>query len=890
MKNTKQTNLALAERDTTEPSSVECLGLTFANEEARRVYFAGRLREKLLDSAFCNSEGFPIGDIDEIVALSDPPYYTACPNPFLGDMIEHYGKAYVPDDGYRCEPFASDVSVGKNDTIYMAHSYHTKVPHQAILRYILHYTKPGDIVLDGFCGSGMTGVAASLCDDLPDDEKAAIEREMPGVEWGRRIAILNDLSPAATFIAHNYNVEVNPDEFLDEANALLERVEGECGALYRTAHRDEKRSMFSDDASQAGVINYCVWSEVMSCPQCGKEVVFFDQAVDTTGDVLAVRDEFPCPECGIRLTKRSLESFHETVFDPLLKRNVQRIKRVPVSIKYMLGKKHLTKLLDDVDRALLTSVHVEKDQAVLSPFEMPVGGLSAGNETDGLTHLHQYYTPRNFVTISRMIAAADGKYRRQLLNLIQSISVRLCSFLTTYQLGKRGNVPMTGTLYVASLLAEANPIKSLEGKLRDFVKVYQSLRHWNFVGCGSSARLAAIPNNSVDYVFIDPPFGDNLNYSQLNMLWEGWLRLRTNVASEAIVDRFTKRDLAFYQECLRKCLCEFHRVLKPGRWMTVEFHNSKNAVWNAIQASIIEAGFVIADVRTLDKKQGTPKQVNSVNAVKQDLVISAYKPTEAFERQFSLQAGNLEGIWCFVDQHLRQLPVFVSKAGRAEAVAERQKHLLFDRMIGFHVQRGISIPISASAFYAGLMQRYPIRDGMFFLSDQVPEYDRQRLSVNEVEQLELFVTDERSAIQWIRQQLSAKPMNFQEIQPLFMKETMLAWDKHEASLELKSILEENFIQDELGSWLVPDPNKEADLEQLRQRSLLREFQKYLEVKGKLKVFRTEALRAGFKDAWQKQDYSTIVQMAKRVSESVVQEDPALLMYFDAALMRTGDET
>lgn len=191
MKNTKQADLALAKLVTSSPSWVECLGLTFANEQARRVYFADRLRERLLDPAFCNIDGFPIGDIDEIVALSDPPYYTACPNPFFGDMISHYGKAYVPDDGYRCEPFASDVSVGKNDTIYMAHSYHTKVPHQAILRYILHYTKPGDIVLDGFCGSGMTGVAASLCDDLPADEKAAIEREMPGVECGRRIAWLN---------------------------------------------------------------------------------------------------------------------------------------------------------------------------------------------------------------------------------------------------------------------------------------------------------------------------------------------------------------------------------------------------------------------------------------------------------------------------------------------------------------------------------------------------------------------------------------------------------------------------------------------------------------------------------------------------------------------------
>lgn len=189
--NTKQTNLALAEPEKTEPSSVECLGLKFVDDDARRRYFTCKLLEKLEDTAARNVNGFPIGDIDEIVALSDPPYYTACPNPFFGEMIEHYGNPYVAEDAYRCEPFASDVSVGKNDTIYMAHSYHTKVPHQAILRYILHYTKPGDIVLDGFCGSGMTGVAASLCDDLTADEKAAIEREMPDVECGRRIAWLN---------------------------------------------------------------------------------------------------------------------------------------------------------------------------------------------------------------------------------------------------------------------------------------------------------------------------------------------------------------------------------------------------------------------------------------------------------------------------------------------------------------------------------------------------------------------------------------------------------------------------------------------------------------------------------------------------------------------------
>jgi hypothetical protein len=872
--------------ESTEP--VECLGMVFPNEASRRDYFLGKLREKLNDPEFCKTEGFPIGDVEDILELSDPPYFTACPNPFLEEIVRYHGTPYEPEARYHCEPFAIDVTAGKNDTIYMAHSYHTKVPHQAILRYILHYTKPGDIVLDGFCGSGMTGVAATLCADLPPLEKQAIEQEMPGVEWGKRFAILNDLSPAAAFIAHNYNVKVDPSAFVRDATRLIEQVKSLSGNLYKTSHSGSASSLFgTTESEQSGVMNYCVWSEVMICPECQESIVFFDHAVDQTTDPIAVKEEFSCPGCNARLKKRMLINYMETVYDSLLKENVQRVKRVPVSLKYTMGGKHFSKALNALDQSSM-SAQLEIEPDVPAPFVMPTGGLSETLQKEGLTHLHHFYTARNFLTISRMIAASKGLYRRQLLNLIQSISVRLCSFLTTYQLGKRGNVPMTGTLFVGSLLAEANPIKSLEGKLKDFQKVYQSLRHWNYVSCGSSSKLVSIPDSSVDYVFIDPPFGDNLNYSQLNMLWEGWLRLRTNVASEAIVDRYTKRSLGFYHECLRNCLTEFHRVLKPGRWMTVEFHNSKNSVWNAIQAAIIESGFVIADVRTLDEKQGTPKQVNNVNAVKQDLVISAYKPTEVFENQFLISAGTISGIWSFVNGHLEQLPVFVSRSGKGEVIAERQKHLLFDRMIAFHIQRGVSIPISASEFYSGLQQNYPMRDGMYFLPQQISDYDRQRIDVRVVEQLEMFVTDEKSAIQWIRRQLELNPMTFQELQPIYMKETRLAWEKHETPIELRGLLEENFIQDQSGFWLSPDPNKEADLEQIRHRALLKEFQQYVDSNSKLKVVRTEALRAGFKDRYQKKDFVTIVQIAKKVSESIIQDDQSLLIYLDNALMKVGE--
>ncbi len=73
---------------------VSCLGLSFVNDAERRAYFTERLREKLADSTFRAQEGFPIGSDEDILALSNPPYYTACPNPFLEDFVRCYGAQY----------------------------------------------------------------------------------------------------------------------------------------------------------------------------------------------------------------------------------------------------------------------------------------------------------------------------------------------------------------------------------------------------------------------------------------------------------------------------------------------------------------------------------------------------------------------------------------------------------------------------------------------------------------------------------------------------------------------------------------------------------------------------------------------------------------------------
>lgn len=103
----------------TQPASgpVECLGQKFPSDQARREHFLKLLAEKLKDPAFRRQEGFPNGADEAILTMSDPPYYTACPNPWLADFVEHYGKAYDPAVKYSREPLAIDVSVGKTDLV-----------------------------------------------------------------------------------------------------------------------------------------------------------------------------------------------------------------------------------------------------------------------------------------------------------------------------------------------------------------------------------------------------------------------------------------------------------------------------------------------------------------------------------------------------------------------------------------------------------------------------------------------------------------------------------------------------------------------------------------------------------------------------------------------------
>ena len=919
-------------RDSNQSGPVECFGLCFESEDARRTLFIEKLREKLKDPQFRQIQGFPIGSDEDILRLSDPPYYTACPNPFVADFVRQYGGPYDPNERYDRRPMAVDVSEGKTDPIYTAHAYHTKVPPKAIMRAILHYTDPGDVVMDGFAGSGMTGVAAQLC-GVPDPQfKKQVEDEAiaggnAAPIWGARRAIIADLAPVASFMAANYNTPLDVVAFHNEARKLLDDLKTEIGWMYETLHIDGRSK---------GFINYTVWSEVFACPDCAKEVVFLKEALDRASG--EVREAFPCPHCRVSLSKAQMQRIKEVVYDVTLEQTIDIPKRLPVLINYSVAGHSFEKEPDATDYEVLRRV------AALAPpadfradrmMHVPDGVDRWGDKwragTASFSHVHHLFLPRARHALAclwrKTCSLNQSRIRNSLMffseQAIWGMSV-LARYVPTHY--SQVNQYLTGVYYVPSQHAECTPWYILEGKLRRLCDTFTRLRfHTNdCIIATSSASESGLPSDSVDYIFTDPPFGDNLAYAELNFLIEAFHRVFTNSAPEAIISPTQHKGLLEYQDLMRACFSEYSRVLKPGRWITVVFHNSKNSIWNAIQESLQEAGLVVADVRVLDKQQSAFNQVVAAGSVKRDLVISAYKPNGGLEGRFQLERGTEEGLWDFVRTHLRQLPLCANRDGSVEVIAERQAFLLFDRMVAFHVQRGVTVPLSAGEFYAGLARRFVGRDGGYFLSDQVDEYDRKRMKAGDVKQLEIFVRNESSAIQWLRQQLAGKPQTFQELFPRFIKE-IAGWQKHERPLELKELLEENFLHydgtgevpSQIHSYLstnfhdlrklckdspvlrqkgkdryyVPDPNKEIDVQKSREKALLREFDEYREGKQKkLKVFRVEAVRAGFRRGWQQNDYATILSVAEKIPEDVLQEDPMLLMWYTSSLTRAGRQS
>lgn len=546
-----------------------------------------------LDLGFeLESQPFQLDLLDRPRALSDfaDDHYSPRVNQYLGKFVNANLTA-LRQDGVN--PLPEDLSAGKNTYVYDAHTYHTKVPPAAIAILIEHYTQIGDLVLDPFCGSGMMGVAALQT---------------------KRKPILTDLSPAATFVAMNFLTPIDARQYYQVARRILD------------ATRDEEAQLYGTHCRTCGKLvpmEYMVWSYGLVCEFCQREFVLWDVARDEHADVREskIKVEFGCPHCGKHLQKRKLK----------------RTKLYPVQVGYRCCDSRYQETKAVPDEFDLRVIQTTNDMGVPRELWHPTTKLPVGVNTrqaiaQGLESVNDLYTTRNLWAVARLWDMA-GRWRDvnvalKLLFTVTSMYQRVTRLSEFRFWGGSGNI---ANYNVPMIFNEQNVFKVFKRKaktIRDYFETWHEKPNAPFcVSTQSATDLQPIPDNSIDYIFTDPPFGGNINYSEMNFIWESWLGVFTETKDEAIINRVQGKSIDEYGGLMAQAFREMRRVLKPGRWLSIEFHNSSSTVWAALQNALISAGLEIQQIQTLDKQHGTFKQFVSENAVGYDLILHCQKRT-----------------------------------------------------------------------------------------------------------------------------------------------------------------------------------------------------------------------------------------------------------------------
>lgn len=492
-------------------------------------------------------------------------------------------------------PPASGISAGKNTYTYDAHTYHTKVPPQGIAELLAHYLPEGGLVLDPFAGSGMTGVAASV----------------RGLD-----CVLNELSPAAAFIASRFTQTIDPAQFAGAVQAVLSRVADLRKLLYKTRCRE------------CGLVTellYTVWSYRVVCYECSGEFQLWDacRSYGRTVREHKILTEFPCPLCDAVVRKSRLG----------------RTAPEPVQVGYKCcGSKQqeVTHPPSADDLSLIRQL--ESSPPVLEGFypthDLPDGVNLGQPRRHGLTSIDKFYTPRNLAALSHLWreihCIEDTDLAGHVAFAFTSLYRRVTRLSEFRFWGGSGN---TARLNVPYIFDEPNVFVSFARKART-IQDHLDTTARRYKGSvvtrvGSATELDLLPDDSVDLIFTDPPFGANINYSEMNLLWESWLGRRTETDQEAIVNRVQGKDASRYGDLMTAALAESYRVLRPGHWLLMVFMNSSALIWQEIRQAIDRAGFLLVTADIFDKQHGTFKHFVSENTPGADLVFHCLKPAHA---------------------------------------------------------------------------------------------------------------------------------------------------------------------------------------------------------------------------------------------------------------------
>lgn len=511
--------------------------------------------------------------------------------------------------------YSKPLQSSRSGDFYNTFPYPTKISPEAIAVYIACTTNPGDLILDAFAGSGSTGVAALLC-EYPTKRMQEIAEGLNVTPiWGARNVVLYEIGTYGSFAINTILSKITSCEFSDAVDEFLKKAQNLIGEMYEV----------TDPTGKIGVIRYVIWSEVLLCPSCHAEISYFDYG--TSRNPVQFRNEIVCPHCKKVHCIDDMPFVTEEYYDRLLHRQVSRKKRVPAWIYGTTKGCNWDRQATEADAVRF--IEIENNYILNDvPKKIQWGELHRTGYHYGITHLHHFYTARNYIAMSKLWKLADtypGKVADALKLLLLSYNASHCTMMTRVVAKKNAKdfiltSSQSGILYISKLPVEKNILLGLKRKVEPFIKTYAVLQNCKgkVTIYNSSSTKMKESDNSIDFVFTDPPFGDFIPYAEVNQINELWLNSLTCRDDEVIISDSQGKDILVYRKLLTQVFSEINRVLKPDHYASIVFHAAKAKVWDAFGEAVTSSGLQIVLTNILDKTQSSFKQVVSNGAVQGD--------------------------------------------------------------------------------------------------------------------------------------------------------------------------------------------------------------------------------------------------------------------------------
>ncbi|MBI5332757.1 MAG: hypothetical protein HZB65_04240 [Candidatus Aenigmarchaeota archaeon] len=494
---------------------------------------------------------------------------------------EEFIKKQIKEEGIKdldsLKPIDHGTLAKPHTAVYKMHRYFARRPFSVFNELIKHYSNPGSIILDPFCGGGVTVV-----------EALRLRRKVIGV----------DLNPMATFITKMEVIDVDLNELEKAFKEIEKNVKDEINKMYlTTCSRCKKETP----------IKSIIRSYVVECTKCKNKAAISELKKTKNGI-------YQCKKCKY----------------PFSSSKSKKIGFIPVKIEgnCIFCKKEIEKEATDYD--------IKKAQFYQNKFEEIIKKKKLWHPKIKIKDIlknwkpemnrilkkdiqcyHQLFSERNLIALCTIFKEIDKIKNKEIKELMLFLFTEVLCWTSkmsndaghgwqhhgywlpdtpyennVWHMFNKNFIAGNSSLMKGKRYSHSE-INGFYKEAKNFEELVRKDKTCLIINCSSTN--ISLPDKSIDIIITDPPYGGNVNYIDLSKFWHVWLNGEINRKEEAIVNKHERKTNQIYRNLMFKIFKECYRILKPNRWMVMTFHNKDFAVWNALHLAAHDAGFILSE-------------------------------------------------------------------------------------------------------------------------------------------------------------------------------------------------------------------------------------------------------------------------------------------------------